>query len=98
MGGDDEVRLGVLVDEAGGGLQVLEAQVLALQAVRDHSACSSLQHWKIEIFTLKAVLESVLRIRIRIRIHMFFGLLDPDPDPLVRGMDPDPNSSLILHK
>jgi hypothetical protein len=23
------------------------------------------------------------------RIHMFFGLLDPDPDPLVRGMDPD---------
>jgi hypothetical protein len=22
-------------------------------------------------------------------IHMFFGLLDPDPDPLVRGMDPD---------
>ncbi len=21
---------------------------------------------------------------------MFFGFLDPDPDPLVRGMDPDP--------
>jgi hypothetical protein len=21
---------------------------------------------------------------------VFFGLLDPDPDPLVRGMDPDP--------
>ena len=21
---------------------------------------------------------------------MFFGLMDPDPDPLVRGMDPDP--------
>jgi hypothetical protein len=21
---------------------------------------------------------------------MFLGLLDPDPDPLVRGMDPDP--------
>jgi len=30
-----------------------------------------------------------LRIRIRIRIHVFFGLLDPDLDPLVRGMDPD---------
>jgi hypothetical protein len=29
------------------------------------------------------------RIRIR-RIHMFLGLLDLDPDPLVRGMDPDP--------
>ncbi len=31
----------------------------------------------------------VLRIRIRIRIHMFLGLLDPDP--LVRGMDPNPS-------
>ncbi len=35
------------------------------------------------------VLTAVLLIRIRIhRIHMFLGLLDPDPDPLVRGMDP----------
>jgi hypothetical protein len=32
---------------------------------------------------------AVFRIRIH-RIHVFFGLLDPDPDPLVRGMDPDP--------
>ncbi len=24
---------------------------------------------------------------------MFLGLLDPDPDPLVRGMDPDPSLS-----
>ncbi len=31
--------------------------------------------------------EAVFRIRIH-RIHMFLGL--PDPDPLVRGMDPDP--------
>ncbi len=23
-------------------------------------------------------------------IHVFLGLLDPDPDPLVGGMDPDP--------
>ncbi len=30
----------------------------------------------------------------RIRIHMFLGL--PDPDPLVRGMDPDP--SIIMQK
>ncbi len=30
-----------------------------------------------------------IRSRIR-RIHMFLGLLDPDPDPLVRGVDPDP--------
>ncbi len=27
---------------------------------------------------------------IRIRIHMFWGL--PDPDPLVRSMDPDPST------
>jgi hypothetical protein len=33
--------------------------------------------------------EPVLRIRIH-RIHMFLGLPDPDQDPLVRGMDPDP--------
>jgi hypothetical protein len=32
----------------------------------------------------------VLRIQIRIRIHMFLGLLDPDPDSFVRGMDTDP--------
>jgi hypothetical protein len=38
--------------------------------------------------------------RIRIRIHVFFGL--PDPDPLVRGMDPDPaldpDPSIIMQK
>jgi hypothetical protein len=36
----------------------------------------------------------------RIRIHVFFGL--PDPDPLVRGMDPDPtldpDPSIIMEK
>jgi hypothetical protein len=37
--------------------------------------------------------KAVLRIRIH-RIHMFLGL--PDPDPLVRGMDPDP--SIIMQK
>jgi hypothetical protein len=39
----------------------------------------------------KKVLTAVLRIRIRIRIHVFLGLLYPDLDPLVRGMDPDPD-------
>jgi hypothetical protein len=38
-------------------------------------------------------LMAVLRIRIR-RIRMFLGL--PDPDPLVRGLDPDP--SIIKQK
>jgi hypothetical protein len=32
-------------------------------------------------------------LRIWIRIHMFLG--HPDPDPLVRGMDPDPDPSII---
>jgi hypothetical protein len=26
---------------------------------------------------------------------MFLGLLDVDPDPLVRGMDPDPDPTII---
>ncbi len=36
----------------------------------------------------------------RIRIHVFLGLLDQDPDPLVRGMDPDsdPDPSIIKFK
>ncbi len=44
---------------------------------------------------------AVFRIRLRIhRIHMFLGLLDPDPDPSVRGMDPapDPDPSVIMQK
>ncbi len=39
----------------------------------------------------------VFQIRIQIhRIHMFLGL--PDPDPLVRGMDLDPDPSIIMQK
>jgi hypothetical protein len=39
-------------------------------------------------FILFVILFPVLGIRNRIRkIHMFLGL--PDPDPLVRGTDPD---------
>jgi hypothetical protein len=34
----------------------------------------------------------------RIWIHMFLGLLDPDPEPLVRGMDPAPDTSIIKQK
>ncbi len=39
-----------------------------------------------------------LRIQLRIRIHrihMFLDHKDPDPDPLVRGMDPAPDPSII---
>ncbi len=44
----------------------------------------------------ESCLQPVLRNRIRImiwirRIHKFLGLLNPDQDPLVRGMDPDPS-------
>jgi hypothetical protein len=51
--------------------------------------------------TREYALLTVLRIRIRIRIHrihMLLGLLDPDLDPLVRGMDPDPDPSNIKEK
>jgi hypothetical protein len=37
---------------------------------------------------LKYWFGTVLLAVLRIRIHMFLGL--PDPDPLVRCMDPDP--------
>jgi hypothetical protein len=30
-----------------------------------------------------------------LRIRMFSGLLDPEPDPLVRGMYLDPDPSII---
>jgi hypothetical protein len=46
----------------------------------------------------RIVLQAVLRIQIRFRIHMFLGLLDPGPDPLVRGMDPNPDLSIIKQK
>ena len=36
-------------------------------------------------------------IRIR-RIHMFLGLLDPDPDLLVRGIAPEQDPSIIKQK
>ncbi len=48
------------------------------------SLLEGLNSWESSLFL------AVLRIRIRIHlIHMFLGL--PDPDPLVRGLDPDPS-------
>ncbi len=29
---------------------------------------------------------------------MFLGLSDPDPDPLVRAMDPDQDPSMVMQK
>jgi hypothetical protein len=53
-----------------------------------------------QLFRVYSIYKTVLGIRIWIRrISMFLGLLDPDPDPLVRGMypdpDPDPNPSFF---
>jgi hypothetical protein len=42
--------------------------------------------------------KAVLWIRIRIWIYMFLGLLDPGQDPLVGGMDPDPDPSIKMQK
>jgi hypothetical protein len=41
----------------------------------------------------------MMRIRIR-QIRMLLGLLDPDPNPLVKGPDlvQDPDTSIIKHK
>ncbi len=51
---------------------------------------------------LPGAAQAHLQAVLRIRIHMFLGL--PDPDPLIRGMDPDPaldpdpDPSLIMQK
>jgi hypothetical protein len=46
---------------------------------------------------LQSPFTAVFRIRIRIhRIHMFLG--HKDPDPLVRGMDPDPDPTILKQK
>ncbi len=66
---------------------VLEQRHLAAAACRQMAEHAVLQrNYAAAISHYKAV----FRIRIRIyRIHVFLGL--PDPDPLVRGMDPDPS-------
>ncbi len=51
-----------------------------------------MEKWILAVLTDrgKVMLEPVFRI------HVFFGL--PDPDPLVRGMDPDPDPSIIMQQ
>ncbi len=53
------------------------------------------------VYYLKPVFWILIRIQIH-RIHMFLGLPDRDPDPLVRGIDPDqnpaPDPSIIKQK
>jgi hypothetical protein len=56
-----------------------------ISAIHQHYAWSDPISW-----------DSSFKGVLRIRIHMFLGLLDPDPDPLVRGMDPDPDPSITM--
>jgi hypothetical protein len=42
--------------------------------------------------------QEVLAASAAIRINMFLGLLDQDPEPLVRGMDSDPDPSITKQK
>ncbi len=56
----------------------------------DRTAASLLLHLHRKAAFLNGLSHAVLRIRIRTRIRrirMCLGLLDPDPDPLFRGMD-----------
>jgi hypothetical protein len=49
------------------------------------------------VFDTKGLYQVVLRIRIfRIRFHMYLGI--PDPDPLLIGMDRDPDPSINMQK
>ncbi len=70
----------------------------ALHLNKKLTVCRGL-HTKIVQFV--TVLRIRIRIRIRIRqIRMFLSLLDSDPDPLVRGIYPDPDldPSIIMQK
>jgi hypothetical protein len=49
---------------------------------------------QVTIYTLEPNMAQIPVFRIRSRIRIFLGL--PDPDPLVRSMDPDP--SIIMQK
>jgi hypothetical protein len=91
---EDEVQY----DEELSERQVLDVHLAAqAQARVHHSLYHQLtEHRKdnmVEVHRWRAYPTPVFRIRIH-RIHMFLGL--PDPDPFVRGMDPDPDPSLIM--
>ncbi len=47
------------------------------------------------VLTFQSCLKGFFCSVLRIRIRMCLSLLDPDPDPLVRGMDPDPFITML---
>jgi hypothetical protein len=80
-------------------IQLIERQQIH-NKVYNRLECYQTNDNKIQ-FQSKDMYVTVFRIRSRLRIHrihMFLGL--QDPDPLVRGMDPDPapDPSIIMQK
>ena len=67
------------------GLFINDLRLAAIILTASFSA--EIQHVFVLCHMKKTVHPAVLRIRIR----LFLGLLDPDPDPLVRGLNPDPS-------
>ncbi len=66
----------------------------SIKCLKQHSASRMRIKWQTLVQEKKQVeVKPLCRIRIH-KIHMFLGL--PDPDPLFRGMDPDP--SIIKQK
>jgi hypothetical protein len=53
---------------------------------------------KFNLLACKSTARNLIKAVLRIWSRMFLGLLDPDPDPLVRGTDPDPAPSIIKQK
>ncbi len=69
----------------------MDGHIVLTKVFKNHSNFSA--HFFVHIGSAINIffsLEAVLGIRIR-RILMFFGLQDPDQDPLIRGTDPDPS-------
>jgi hypothetical protein len=62
--------------------------MLQIQRKKPKKANKGKKLW-IKSVEVRTYIFKVLGIRIRNRIRMFLGL--PDPEPLVRGTDPDPD-------
>ncbi len=59
--------------------------------MHSYSWGAMVNHYKYKVESLEDACMDLCITLLRIRICMFLGLLDPDPDLLVRGMDPEPS-------
>jgi DNA mismatch repair ATPase MutL len=71
-----------------GSQRMVAAQRLELTSVGEAVVMDNLAVFQRNGFQFQAVFG----------IHMFLDIMDPDPDPLVRGMNPDPDRSIIKQK